>query len=75
MHSPVFGAVDGYRDVRPKSGIQEEFIISVCETKDSSQMHSKLYLSSTVFEVHRLWNKAGTFDRKEQIKSKAHSLF
>lgn len=35
MHSPVLGAADGYRDIRPKPGIQEEFIISVFETKDS----------------------------------------
>lgn len=35
MKSPVLGAADGYRSIRPKQGIQEEFIISVFEAKDS----------------------------------------
>lgn len=58
MHSPILGADEGDRNIRPKMRIQGEFVLNVFQTKTRKEYHSKLYLNKTVSVEHKTWNKA-----------------
>ena len=42
MHSPILGADEGDRNIRPKMRIQGEFVLNVFQTKNSKRISQQV---------------------------------
>ena len=49
MHSPILGADEGDRNIRPKLRIQGEFVLNVFQTKNSKRMSQQVIFEQNCF--------------------------